>query len=76
MRSMTLMPVSSTDGLVSCSSKGGGVRSDVSIHLWFDYDVTAFRFVLRIGGRPWWNGPANPATGNLTLSPYIALGSR
>lgn len=57
-------------------TKGGGVRQDVSIHLWFDYDITAFRFVLRIGGRPWWNAPAQPATGTLTLSPYVALGAR
>ncbi len=35
--------------------KTGGIRSDVSIHLWFDYDITAFRFVLRVGGQPWWN---------------------
>jgi HK97 family phage major capsid protein len=36
-------------------SKSGGIRSDVSIHVFFDQDVTAFRFVLRIGGQPWWN---------------------
>lgn len=35
--------------------KAGGVRSDVSIHIWFDYDITAFRFILRVGGQPWWN---------------------
>jgi HK97 family phage major capsid protein len=35
--------------------KSGGIRSDMSIHLWFDYDITAFRFVMRIGGQPWWN---------------------
>jgi HK97 family phage major capsid protein len=38
-------------------TKGAGVRQDMSIHLWFDYDVTAFRFVLRVGGQPWWNSP-------------------
>jgi HK97 family phage major capsid protein len=35
--------------------KAGGIRSDVSIHIWFDYDITAFRFILRVGGQPWWN---------------------
>ena len=40
--------------------KGGGVRQDVSIHLWFDYDITAFRFVMRVGGQPWWNAPIQP----------------
>lgn len=37
--------------------KAGGIKSDVSIHLWFDYDLTAFRFVMRVGGQPWWNAP-------------------
>jgi HK97 family phage major capsid protein len=41
--------------------KTGGIRSDVSIHLWFDYDITAFRFVLRVGGQPWWNAKIDPA---------------
>lgn len=35
--------------------KSGGIQTAVSIHLWFDYDVTAFRFVLRVGGQPWMN---------------------
>ena len=35
--------------------KVGGIRSDVSIHVWFDWDITAFRFILRVGGQPWWN---------------------
>lgn len=42
--------------------KTGGVRSEVSMHLWFDYDLTAFRFVLRVGGQPWWNAPIQPAS--------------
>lgn len=57
-------------------TKGGGVRTDVSIHLWFDYDITAFRFVFRIGGRGWWNAPAQPKSGTLTMSPFVALGAR
>lgn len=42
--------------------KTGGIRSEVSMHLWFDYDLTAFRFVLRVGGQPWWNSPIVPAS--------------
>jgi len=35
--------------------KRGGLRTDVSIHLWFDYDLTAYRFVMRLAGQPWWS---------------------
>jgi len=28
--------------------KAGGVRSQTSVHLWFDQGLTAFRFDLRI----------------------------
>lgn len=55
--------------------KGGGVRQDVSIHLFFDYDITAFRFVLRIGGQPWWNSPITRANG-LSRSPFVTLAAR
>jgi HK97 family phage major capsid protein len=38
--------------------KTGGVQQEVSIHLWFDQDIVAFKFTLRIGGQPWWNSPS------------------
>ena len=37
------------------------IRADISVHIWFDYDLTAFKFVLRIGGQPWTD---NAVTGN------------
>ncbi len=55
--------------------KGGGIRQDVSIHLFFDYDITAFRFVLRVGGQPWWNTPITRLNG-LSRSPFVTLGAR
>lgn len=57
-------------------TKVGGLRQDVSIHLWFDYDVTAFRFVLRIGGQPWWTKPLQPRVGSTTYSPFVTLDDR
>ncbi len=56
--------------------KGGGVRQDVSIHIYFDYDVTAFRFVLRVGGQPWWNSPITRPNGQPTKGFFVALGAR
>ena len=34
--------------------KTGGIRAETSMHLWFDYDTTAFSFVFRLAGKPWW----------------------
>jgi len=55
--------------------KSGGVRQDVSIHLFFDYDMTAFRFVLRVGGQPWWNTAITRLNG-LSRSPFVTLAAR
>lgn len=55
--------------------KAGGVKQDVSIHLFFDYDITAFRFVLRVGGQPWWNTPITRANGS-SRSPFVTLAAR
>lgn len=56
--------------------KAGGMRQDVSIHLWFDQDVTAFRFILRVGGQPWWNSAVSPKNGSNTRSCIVTLGAR
>lgn len=57
--------------------KGGGVRQDVSIHLYFDYDITAFRFVFRVGGQPWWNSPITAAQlGAATRGFFVTLATR
>lgn len=59
-------------------TKTAGLKQDVSIHLWFDYDITAYRFTLRMGGQPWWSEPmARKAAGNTnTLSPFVTLAAR
>lgn len=57
-------------------TKGGNIRTDVSIHVYFLQDITAFRFVLRIGGKPWWKRPIQPRAGTFTMSPYISLEAR
>lgn len=57
----------------------GGVnpKVDVSMHLWFDQDMTAFRFVLRVGGMPWWDAAvASRDNANSTYSPYVTLDER
>jgi HK97 family phage major capsid protein len=54
----------------------GGLKTDVSIHLFFDYDITAFRFVFRMGGKPWWTSAISPRDGSNTLSWAVALAER
>lgn len=56
--------------------KAGGIKAATSIHLRFDYDETAFRFVLRTDGQPWWNSALTPFKGTNTQSPFITLAER
>jgi HK97 family phage major capsid protein len=54
----------------------GGIKTDVSIHVYFVQDLTAFRFVLRIGGMPWLPSPLTPRVGTFTQSAFVTLQSR
>lgn len=56
--------------------KSTGLRADTSIHLWFDYATTAYRFIWRVGGRPWWSAAADPRDGSSTVSPFVSLAER
>lgn len=53
-----------------------GMKIDVSMHLWFDQDLTAFKFTIRIGGQPWWSVPTAAAHGAATMSPFVTLAAR
>lgn len=55
--------------------KSSGLRSDVSIHLYFDADITAFRFILRMGGQPYWPAAIARQNGSNTLSSIVTLSS-
>lgn len=55
---------------------GPNPRVDVSMHLWFDQDLTAFKFVLRMGGTTWWTTPATALAGSATYSPFVTLAER
>lgn len=53
----------------------GGVNFASSIHVRFTTDETAFRFVMRYDGQPWWLATLTPKAGS-TLSPFITLAER
>lgn len=57
-------------------TKGGGIRSDVSMHLYFDYAALAYRFILRVAGHPWWTSSISPRDGANTLSCFVTLDAR
>lgn len=54
----------------------GGVKSDQSIHLWFDQNLRAFRFVLRVGGQPWLSAAIARKNGTSTQSHFVTLEAR
>lgn len=55
--------------------KAGGIRADASMHLFFDTDTTAFRFILRVGGMSYWPAAVTRLHGNNSLSSMVALSS-
>lgn len=51
----------------------GGIQAATSIHVQFLTDETAFRFVYRVDGAPYWDSPVTPFKGTDTISPFVAL---
>tara|TARA_R100000808_G_scaffold10554_1_gene27909 strand:- start:7520 stop:8965 length:1446 start_codon:yes stop_codon:yes gene_type:complete len=56
--------------------KSQGVQSAQSADLWFDYDVTAFKFTMRMHGMPWLSSTIAVRDGSATLSPFVTLAVR
>lgn len=54
----------------------GGVDYAQSMHLRFDYDEQAFRFIFRVDGQPWWSSALTPFKGSSTQSCFVALQTR
>lgn len=56
----------------------GGERSDMSTHVYFLTDETAFRFINYMGGKPLRNGPITPKRGSngFKFADFITLGAR
>jgi HK97 family phage major capsid protein len=54
----------------------GGIASDMSIHVRFEYDESVFRFVLRVDGQPVRASALTPYKGSATLSNFVGLAAR
>jgi len=48
----------------------------VSTDFRFGNDMTAYRFIERVDGRPWLQSAITPSNGGPTLSPYVTLAAR
>ncbi len=55
---------------------GGSVNTATSMHLHFLTDEMAFRFTLRMDGKPWEQSALTPKRGAQTLSSFITLAAR
>ena len=56
----------------------GGVETEISIHLWFDYAKTAFRATFEIDGKPAWETTQRPRKGAAAtrISPFVVIAER
>ena len=72
-----------TAGDVTCANMAGyysvtkgGVDFASSIHLYFDQNLTAFRWTFRLTGQPMLSKPVQPANGATTKSHFVSLANR
>jgi HK97 family phage major capsid protein len=68
--------VADLSGYALATKTGGGIDFAASIHLFFDQNLTAFRWIFRIGGQPYLSAPVSPAKGSNTKSHFVALANR
>jgi HK97 family phage major capsid protein len=56
--------------------KASGLKAATSIHLYFDYNIQAFRWIFQYGGQPHLSKPITPNKGDQTRSHFVALAPR
>lgn len=66
---------------LTLSKTGGGrdangTKTDVSMHLWFDQDLLAYKTTVRLGGQPWWSSTTAMRDGSFVQSPFVVLAAR
>jgi HK97 family phage major capsid protein len=54
----------------------GGIESASSVDLWFDQDITALKFRLRVDGMPWDDNTIAARDGTTTYSAFVTLAER
>lgn len=56
--------------------KTTGPSFDISMHLYFDYGMQAFRATWRVAGMPKWSTTISARDGSATYSPFVTLAER
>lgn len=57
-------------------TKSSGIEFAESMHLFFDYNINAFRWIFRANGQPFLSAPVSPAKGTATRSHFVVLDTR
>lgn len=57
------------------ANKSSGIKFSSSIHLYFDYDIEAFKWTFRLGGQPILSAAISPNKGQ-TKSHFVGLAAR
>ncbi len=59
-------------------TKAGGLETATSMHLYFDANATAFRFIFRMDGQPVMQAAVTPPSGKSsnTRSYFVTMGAR
>lgn len=64
-------------GYYCATKQGGGIDFAASIHLFFDQNIQAFRWIFRFGGQPFLSAPITRAkAGAATKSHFVTLAER
>ncbi len=61
---------------MALTKAGQDIRTDVSMHLYFDQDMMAFRFIFRVNGQPYWGSTVTPENGTATRSWAVTIEDR
>lgn len=56
--------------------KSGGMKQAISSHLWFDRDIQAYKFTMRIDGACPFKAPVKTEFGNYEMSAFVTLEDR
>lgn len=56
--------------------KQSGIEFAESMHLYFDYNIRAFRWIIRFGGQPHLSEPVTPPNSSATKSHFVTLDER
>lgn len=58
------------------ATRASGIDSSSSMHLWFDQDITAFKFRFRADGQPKLNTTIAAKNGSATYSGFVTVATR